>query len=138
MYDGSSVESEFYRFEVGEMFYFLCVWETFRVGVAETVDVFPYREFFRVEAVGEDGGGEVGTFSSECRCGLWRSRTCDESLSYIHRSVMFVVELVDAKSDVVPFRVSSAEVMVGDDIFAGVEQFILYSAFVEVSGNQCC
>ena len=71
MYYGSSVESEFYRFEVGEMFYFLCVREAFRVGVAEAVDVFPYCEFFSVETVGEDGSGEVGAFSSECRRGFW-------------------------------------------------------------------
>ena len=64
MYDRSSVESEFYRFEVGEVFYFFCVREAFRVGVAETVDVFPYCEFLCFEAVGEDGCCEVRTFSA--------------------------------------------------------------------------
>ena len=45
---------------------------------------------------------------------------------------MLVVEFVDTKSAVVPFRVGSSEVMVGDDIFACVDEFVFDAAFVEI------
>ena len=61
--DGGAIKSQLDGFGVGDMWQLNRVGEAFRVGVEQAVDVFPDGDLLGIEAVGEDGCGEVGTFT---------------------------------------------------------------------------
>ena len=61
--DGGTIESQLDGFGVGNVGDLHRVDKTFRVGVEQTVHVFPNGDFLCIQAVGEDGRSEVGAFA---------------------------------------------------------------------------
>ena len=133
--DGGTVESQLDGFRVGNVWQLNRVGEAFRVGVEQTIHVLPDGDLFGIEAVGEDGRGEVGAFAAEGDAVLAVSSAADEALREAHDATdMLIVQLADFQACLVPIGVGGAESRfnVGDDIFACIEPACGDVAFAEV------
>ena len=68
-----------------------------RVGVEQAVHVLPDGDLLRIEAVGEDGSGEVGAFATQGDAMFAFDSGSNETLCDAHDAVdVLVVELANA------------------------------------------
>lgn len=131
--DGGAVESQFDGFRIADVRNLHCLLETLWVGVEQPIDVFPDGDFLGVKAVGEDGGGIVGTFASKGGGVFAVGSAADEALGDAHDAAdVLVVEFLYFQPRLVPVGVGGAETVVGQHVFAGVEPAGRHVAVVEV------
>ena len=133
--DGRTIESQLNGLGVGDMWQLNRVGEAFRVGVEKPVHVFPDGDLLGIEAVAEDGCGEVGAFTPEGDAVFAIGGAADETLGQAYdTSNMLVVQLADSQTRLVPIGVGGAVVglIFGNDIFACVEPTCRDVAFAEV------